>query len=145
MIFDIILLIIIYYFHRYIVSWIRYYNSTDKRYGNSIWRWTYDYPVQGKRDISDLDDKVFVRKRRIRNRTVSFMYCNFFVGFVVSMSFMSNLLKLILLQLKKGAFCCQVPLTLFDYSQLFFQNHINFTYQVEQRPNKNRLGLKALF
>ena len=97
MIFDIILLIIIYYLHKYIVSWIRYYNNTDKRYGNSIWRWTYDYPVQGKRDVSDLDDKVFVRKRRIRNRTISFMYCNFFIGFVVSMSFMSNLLKLILL------------------------------------------------
>ena len=92
-----ILLLILYFLHRYVVAWIIYYNNTDKRFGNSIWRWTYDYPVQGKRDISDLDDKIFVRKRRIRNRTVSFMYCNFFIGFVVSMSFMSNLLKLILL------------------------------------------------
>ena len=65
MIFDIILLILIYYLHKYIVSWIRYYNSTDKRYGNSIWRWTYDYPVEGKRDISDLDDKDFVRKEEL--------------------------------------------------------------------------------
>ena len=97
MILDIILLIIVYFVHKYIAAWIVYYNNTDKRYGNSIWRWTYDYPVLGKRDISDLDDKVFVRKRRIRNRTVSLMYCNFFIGFVVSMSFMSNLLKLILL------------------------------------------------
>ena len=96
MIFDIIFLIIIYILHKYIVAWIIYYNKTDKRYGDSVWRWTYDYPVQGKRDISDLDDKVFVRKRRIRNRTVSFMYCNFFIGFVVSMSLMVNLLKLIL-------------------------------------------------
>ena len=96
MIFDIIFLIIIYILHKYIVAWIIYYNKTDKRYGDSVWRWTYDYPVQGKRDISDLDDKVFVRKRRIRNRTVSIMYCNFFIGFVVSMSLMSNLLKLIL-------------------------------------------------
>jgi len=95
-IFDIIFLIIIYILHKYIVAWIIYYNKTDKRYGDSVWRWTYDYPVQGKRDISDLDDKVFVRKRRIRNRTVSFMYCNFFIGFVVSMSLMGNLLKLIL-------------------------------------------------
>jgi hypothetical protein len=38
----------------------------------------------------------FVRKRRIRNRTVSFMYCNFFIGFAVSMSFLSNLLIIIL-------------------------------------------------
>ena len=96
MIFDIIFLIIIYILHKYIVAWIIYYNNTDKRYGDSVWRWTYDYPVQGKRDISDLDDKVFVRKRRIRNRTVSFMYCNFFIGFDVSMSLMGNLLKLIL-------------------------------------------------
>ena len=96
MITDSILLIIIYYVHKYIVNWIVYYNNTDKRYGNSIWRWTYDYPVLGKRDISDLDDKIFVRKRRIRNRTVSLMYCNFFVGFIVSMSFLSNLLIFIL-------------------------------------------------
>ena len=97
MIISILLLIILYISHKYIVAWIVYYNNSDERFGNSIWRWTYDYKVVGKRDISDLDDRVFVRKRRIRNRTVSFMYCNFFIGFVISMSFMSNLLKLILL------------------------------------------------
>ena len=96
MIIDIILLIIIYILHKYISAWITFYNSTDVRYGNSIWRWTYDYPVPGKRDVSDLDDKVFVRKRRVRNRTVTFMYCNFFLGFIISMSFVSNLLILIL-------------------------------------------------
>ena len=96
MILDIIILVIIYILHKYIVAWIVYYNNTDKRYGNSIWRWTYDYPVQGKRDISDLDDKSFVRQRRVRNRTVSFMYWNFFIGFVVLMSFISNLLVFIL-------------------------------------------------
>tara|TARA_Y100000996_G_C22366535_1_gene579176 strand:+ start:181 stop:477 length:297 start_codon:yes stop_codon:yes gene_type:complete len=96
MILDIIILVIIYILHKYIVAWIVYYNNTDKRYGNSIWRWTYDYPVQGKRDISDLDDKSFVRQRRVRNRTVSLMYWNFFIGFVVLMSFISNLLVFIL-------------------------------------------------
>ena len=90
-------LFIIYLLHKYITAWIKYYNKTDERFGDSVWRWSYDYQVKGVRDISDLDDKEFVRKRRIRNRTVSFMYCNFFIGFVVSMSFMSNLLKLILL------------------------------------------------
>ena len=92
MILDCILLFIVYFLHKYIVSWIIYYNSTDVRYGNSIWRWTYDYKVLGKRDISDLDDKVFVRKRRIRNRTVTIMYFNFFLGFIFFMSFLSNLL-----------------------------------------------------
>ena len=91
-----ILLLILYFLHRYVVAWIIYYNNTDKRFGNSIWRWTYDYPVQGKRDISDLDDKIFVRKRRIRNRTVTLMYWNFFLAFTVSMDFISNLLMLIL-------------------------------------------------
>jgi hypothetical protein len=89
-------LIILYISHRYIVAWINFYNNTDKRFGNSIWRWTYDYKVVGVRDISDLDDKLFVRKRRIRNRTITFMYCNFFIGFIVLMSFISNLLILIL-------------------------------------------------
>ena len=91
-----ILLIIFYISHRYIVAWITYYNNSDQRFGNSIWRWTYDYQVLGVRDISDLDDKPFVRKRRIRNRTISIMYCNFFLGFFVLMSFVSNLLILIL-------------------------------------------------
>ena len=91
-----ILLIIFYISHRYIVAWIIYYNNSDKRFGNSIWRWTYDYKVIGERDISDLDDKPFVRKRRIRNRTVTLMYFNFFTGFVISMFFISNLLILIL-------------------------------------------------
>ena len=89
-------LIVLYISHRYIVAWIIFYNNLDKRFGNSTWRWTYDYKVVGDRDISDLDDKPFVRKRRIRNRTVTFMYCNFFLGFVVLMSFTSDLLILIL-------------------------------------------------
>ena len=89
-------LFVLYILHRYIVAWIVYYNNQDKRFGNSIWRWTYDYKVIGVRDTSDLDDKSFVRKRRIRNRTVSFMYCNFFLGFTVLMSFISHLLITIL-------------------------------------------------
>jgi len=89
-------LIIIYISHKYIVAWVNFYNNTDKRFGNSIWRWSYDYKVIGERDISDLDDKPFVRKRRIRNRTVTFMYFNFLIGFIVLMSFISNLLILIL-------------------------------------------------
>ena len=89
-------LIILYISHRYIVAWIKFYNNQDERFGNSIWRWTYDYKVIGERDVSDLDDKPFVRKRRIRNRTVTFMYFNFLIGFIVLMSFISNLLILIL-------------------------------------------------
>ena len=89
-------LIILYISHRYIVAWINFYNNSDERFGNSIWRWTYDYKVVGDRDISDLDDKLFVRKRRTRNRTITIMYCNFFLGFFVLMSFVSELLILIL-------------------------------------------------
>ena len=89
-------MIILYISHRYIVAWIKFYNNSDKRFGNSIWRWTYDYKVVGDRDISDLDDKPFVRKGRVRNRTISIMYCNFFLGFVILMSFVSELLILIL-------------------------------------------------
>jgi len=90
------LLILLYISHRYISAWIIFYNNQDERFGNSLWRWTYDYKVVGERDVSDLDDKPFVRKRRIRNRTITFMYGNFFLGFFVLMSFVSNLLILIL-------------------------------------------------
>ena len=96
MLFSSALMIILYLVFRYVLAWIRYFNSLDSRLGQSTWRWSYDYPVIGERDISDLDDKIFVRKRRIRNQTVTLMYCNFFLGFIVSMSFLSNLLILIL-------------------------------------------------
>jgi len=81
---------------RYIVAWIKYYNNTDERFQKSIWRYSYDYPVIGERDVSDLDDKNFVRLRRTRNRTVTLMYCIVFIFFIVLMSFVSNLLIFIL-------------------------------------------------
>ena len=91
-----ITLFVIYLLRQYITAWIKYYNQTDERFGNSVWRWSYDYQVNGVRDVSDLDDKEFVRKRRIRNRTVSFMYWNFFLGFTVSMYLISHILMFIL-------------------------------------------------
>ena len=96
MFFGFVTLLLIFLLHQYISAWIRYYNQTDERFGNSIWRWSYDYQVKGERDISELDDKEFVRKRRIRNRTVSFMYWNFFIGFTDSMYLISDVLMFIL-------------------------------------------------
>ena len=96
MLISLLSLITIYLIHLYIAAWIRYYNKTDERFGNTIWRWSYDYPVKGVRDISELDDKEFVKKRRVRNRTVTLMYWNFFLGFTVSMHFISVILKFIL-------------------------------------------------
>ena len=89
-------LIVLYLIFRYIVKWIEYYNNTDDRLQKSVWRYSYDYPVIGKRDISDLDDKKFVRLRRFRNLIVTLMYCTVFIFFIVSMSFISHLLILIL-------------------------------------------------
>ena len=80
----------------WIVSWIQYYNKIDTRLGTSIWRWSYDYHVAGKRDVSFLDDKEFVLLRRKRNRAVTFMYFVFFLSFIVFMSFMNQLLLRIL-------------------------------------------------
>ena len=64
MILGTLFLIILYLILRYTLAWISYYNNLDNRLGDSTWRFTYDYPVIGERDISDLDDKVFVRLRR---------------------------------------------------------------------------------
>ena len=89
-------LIILYLIFRYIVAWIKYYNNTDNRFQKSVWRYSYDYPVIGKRDISDLDDKNFVKLRRFRNLIVTLMYCTVFLFFIVFMSFTSHLLILIL-------------------------------------------------
>jgi hypothetical protein len=91
-----LILLILYLILRYIIAWIKYYNNSDDRLQKSVWRYSYDYPVIGKRDISDLDDKKFVRLRRFRNLIVTVMYCTVFIFFIVFMSFTSHLLILIL-------------------------------------------------
>ena len=85
-------LIILYLIFRYIIAWITYYNILDPRLGDSTWRFTYDYPVLGERDISDLDDKNFVRLRRKKNKIVLLMYSIVLVMFVSSMSLLSKFL-----------------------------------------------------
>ena len=85
-------LIILYLIFRYIIAWITYFNNLDPRLGDSTWRFTYDYPVVGERDISDLDDKDFVRLRRKKNKIILLMYSIVLVMFVSSMSLLSNFL-----------------------------------------------------
>ena len=85
-------LIILYLVFRYIIAWITYYNNLDPRLGESTWRFTYDYPVVGERDISDLDDKYFVRLRRKKNKIILLMYSIVLVMFVSSMSLLSKFL-----------------------------------------------------
>ena len=86
------LLIILYLVLKYILAWISYYNNLDPRLGDSTWRFTYDYPVVGERDISDLDDKDFVRLRRKKNKVILLMYSIVLVMFVSSMSLLSKFL-----------------------------------------------------
>ena len=89
---SILLLIICYFLFRYTVAWIDYYNKTDERMPKSIWRYTCDYPVVGIRDISDLDDKPFVRQRRKRNKIVTIMYFIVVFAFVILNYFLASLL-----------------------------------------------------
>tara|TARA_B100000427_G_C15366027_1_gene532129 strand:- start:579 stop:872 length:294 start_codon:yes stop_codon:yes gene_type:complete len=93
---EILLLLILYFIFLWSTAWIKYFNRLDKRFGNSIWRWSYDYPVKGKRDISILDDKNFVLLRRRRNRAITVMYSIVFLSFIILMSFVSQILLLIL-------------------------------------------------
>ena len=92
MILGTIFLLILYLALRYILAWIAYYNNLDPRLGDSTWRFTYDYPVVGKRDISDLDDKNFVRLRRKKNKIILFMYSIVLVMFISLMSLLSKFL-----------------------------------------------------
>ena len=92
MIIGTIFIIILYLLLRYTIAWIQYYNNLDPRLGDSTWRFTYDYPVTGERDISDLDDKDFVRLRRKKNKVILLMYSIVLVMFVSSMSLLSKFL-----------------------------------------------------
>ena len=87
-----IFLIIIYLFLKYILSWITYINKLDPRLGDSTWRWSYDYPVIGVRDFSDLDDKEFVKLRRKRNKIITLMYSIVLIMFMLSMSLLSEIM-----------------------------------------------------
>ena len=87
-----IFLIILYLILRYVLAWINYFNNLDSRLGDSTWRFSYDYPVAGERDISDLDDKDFVRLRRKKNKIVLIMYSIVLVMFISSMSLLSKFL-----------------------------------------------------
>ena len=90
MVFGTIFLIILYLLLRYVIAWITYYNNLDTRLGDSTWRFTYDYPVMGERDISDLDDKEFVRLRRKKNKIILLMYSIVLIMFISSMSLLSK-------------------------------------------------------
>ena len=90
MFFGTIFLITLYLILRYVIAWITYYNNLDTRLGDSTWRFTYDYPVVGERDISDLDDKDFVRLRRKKNKVILLMYSIVLIMFIASMSLLSK-------------------------------------------------------
>ena len=92
MIFGTAFLLILYLILRYVLAWITYYNNLDSRLGESTWRFSYDYPVIGERDISDLDDKDFVRLRRKKNKIVLIMYSIVLIMFIASMSVLSKFL-----------------------------------------------------
>ena len=85
-------LLVLYLILKYILAWITYYNNLDERLGDSTWRFSYDYPVVGERDISDLDDKDFVRLRRKKNKIVLLMYSIVLIMFISSMSLLSKFL-----------------------------------------------------
>ena len=92
MILGTIFLIILYLILRYVLAWIAYFNNLDSRLGSSTWRFTYDYPVIGERDISDLDDKDFIRLRRKKNNIITLMYSVVMIMFIASMSLLSKIL-----------------------------------------------------
>ena len=92
MIYGSVFLITLYLILKYILAWITYFNSLDPRLGESSWRFSYDYPVVGDRDISDLDDKDFVRLRRKKNKIVLLMYSIVFIMFIASLSLLSQFL-----------------------------------------------------
>ena len=92
MFFGTITMVILFLILQYVVAWIRYFNNLDSRLGDSTWRWSYDYQVIGERDISDLDDKEFVRLRRKKNKIITLMYSVVMIMFIASMSLLSKIL-----------------------------------------------------
>ena len=89
---TIFVLIILYGIYRWSVSWIEYYSKLDTRLGSSIWKYSYDYHVVGKRDVTLEDDKNLVILRRKRNRIITLMYSIVLIMFMLSMSLLSEIM-----------------------------------------------------
>ena len=87
-------MVILFLILQYVIAWIRYFNNLDSRLGDSTWRWSYDYQVIGERDISDLDDKEFVRLRRKKNKIITLMYSVVMIMFICSMSLLLSLIHI---------------------------------------------------
>ena len=85
-------MVILFLILQYVIAWIKYFNNLDSRLGDSTWRWSYDYQVIGERDVSDLDDKEFVRLRRKKNKIITLMYSVVMIMFICSMSLLSKFL-----------------------------------------------------
>ena len=85
-------MVILFLILQYVIAWIKYFNNLDSRLGDSTWRWSYDYQVIGERDVSDLDDKEFVRLRRKKNKIITLMYSVVMIMFIASMSLLSKFL-----------------------------------------------------
>ena len=89
---EILLLMILGFIFIWATEWIKYFNKLDERLGNSVWKWSYDYPVKGKRDISNLDYEEFVKLRRKRYRIITLMYSIVLIMFMLSMSLLSEIM-----------------------------------------------------
>ena len=87
-----LILFILFLLFSWVASWIRYFNKLDKRFGESILRYSYDHHVVGERDISILDDREFVLLRRKRNSVITTMYFIVFLAFIFFMSLMGDIL-----------------------------------------------------
>ena len=66
-----IVLIILYFIYRWSVAWVNYYNQLDKRFGLSIWRYSYDYQVVGKEKISINNKEYLTEHFKLRSKNES--------------------------------------------------------------------------
>ena len=70
MFFGIIGMLILYVLLKYILAWIRYFNSQHERLGQSTWRWSYDYEVDG--DFVESQAFAYISVRSFLNLPISF-------------------------------------------------------------------------
>ena len=93
-----LLLTITYILFKYVVAWINYFNQTDPRMPNSLWRYTDDYRAKDRKDLYDLDDKPFVKLRNKRDSVVTIMYFIVILAFVFSIYLITGLVEIILVR-----------------------------------------------
>jgi len=97
MIKTIFIIIVLYYLIKYIISYLKFIKTDNKKENpQNFWMFTYDFKDKKKESIFDVDSHEVLEKRSKKNRLILFLYLSVILVFIFLNSLVSQILNLIL-------------------------------------------------